>query len=82
MPNKMAQMQKAGYTPIASFVLPVNCWTEHFYDTHVQPREDFLKKYAGNKFAKGFIENQRYEEQLYRKYSQYYGYAFYIGKKV
>lgn len=82
MPNKMAQMQKAGYTPIASFVLPVNCWTEHFYDTQVQPRKDFLKKHAGNKFAEGFIENQRYEEQLYRKYNKYYGYAFYIGKKV
>jgi SAM-dependent methyltransferase len=80
--NKIAQMQKAGYTPIASFVLPDNCWTEHFYDPQVQPRLDFLKKHAGNKHAEGFIANQRHEEQLYRKYNKYYGYAFYIGKKV
>jgi len=82
IPNKIAQMQKAGYSTIASFILPENCWTEHFYDPQVQPREDFLKKHAGNKFAEGFIENQRHEEQLYRKYNKYYGYAFYIGKKI
>lgn len=82
LPNKLGQMQKAGYSPVASFVLPENCWTEHFYDPQLQPREDFLKKHAGNKFAEDFIENQRHEEQLYRKYNKYYGYAFYIGKKV
>ena len=82
MPNKVVQMQKAGYIPIASFILPENCWTENFYDQQVQAREDFLKKYAGNKFAEGFISNQRHEEKLYRKYNQYYGYAFYIGKKI
>jgi hypothetical protein len=27
IPNKITQMQKAGYSPIASFVLPENCWT-------------------------------------------------------
>jgi len=29
--NKVAQMQKAGYMPIATFILPENCWTEHFF---------------------------------------------------
>ncbi|MCP4614462.1 MAG: class I SAM-dependent methyltransferase, partial [Planctomycetes bacterium] len=28
IPNKVAQMQKAGYIPIATFILPENCWTE------------------------------------------------------
>ncbi|MCG8475010.1 MAG: class I SAM-dependent methyltransferase [Cytophagales bacterium] len=81
IPNKIAQMQKAGYSLVAFFVLPENCWTEHFYDPQAKPREDFLKKHAGNRAAEGFIENQRHEEQLYRKYNKYYGYAFYIGKK-
>jgi ubiquinone/menaquinone biosynthesis C-methylase UbiE len=31
IPNKIAQMQKAGYLPIASFILPETCWTDHFY---------------------------------------------------
>jgi len=82
IPNKMAQMQKAGYMPVASFILPENCWTEHFYAPQLAAQDIFLKKNAGNKTAEGFIANQRHEEQLYQKYKAYYGYAFYIGKKI
>ena len=44
-------------------------------------QEDFLDKHAGNKAAEAFIESQRHETRLYYKYKEYYGYAFYIGKK-
>jgi len=80
--NKVAQMQKAGYVPIASFILPENCWTEHFYEPQVSAQEAFLKKHSGNKTAEDFIANQRHETHLYYKYKAYYGYAFYIGKKI
>lgn len=82
IPNKVAQMQKAGYIPLATFILPDNCWTEHFYAPQVKAQEDFLKKYTGNKTAKDFIANQRHETQLYNKYKAFYGYVFYIGKKI
>ncbi len=82
IPNKTEQMQKAGYIPVASFILPENCWTEHFYAPQVKAQENFLKKHAGNKIAKDFIANQQHEMQLYSKYKEYYGYVFYIGKKI
>jgi len=82
IPNKLAQMQKAGYIPIASFILPEECWTKHFYDPQVSAQETFLKNNAGNKMAEGFIKNQRDETDLYYKYKKFYGYAFYIGKKI
>jgi len=82
IPNKVAQMQKAGYVPVASFILPENCWTEHFYEPQVSAEEAFLKKHAGNQAAEDFIASQRHETQLYYKYKEYYGYVFYIGKKI
>jgi len=82
IPKKVAQMQKAGYIPVATFILPENCWTEHFYAPQLEAQETFLKKHAGNETAREFIENQRHETQLYFKYKEYYGYVFYIGKKV
>ena len=82
IPNKVAQMQKAGYIPVATFILPENCWIEHFYAPQVMAQEAFLKKKAGNEAAEGFIANQRHETQLYHKYKEYYGYVFYIGKKI
>lgn len=80
--NKVAQVEKAGYIPIATFILPEECWTEHFYTPQVAVDENFLKKHAGNKVAEDFIANQRHEAQLYHKYKDYYGYVFYIGKKI
>ena len=29
--NKVKQMEKVGYIPVATFILPENCWTENFY---------------------------------------------------
>ncbi|PKP19329.1 MAG: SAM-dependent methyltransferase [Bacteroidetes bacterium HGW-Bacteroidetes-21] len=82
IPNKVAQMQKAGYIPVASFILPENCWTENFYVPQVKAQSDFLKKYAGNKTAEEFVANERHEAQLYSAYKDFYGYVFYIGKKI
>jgi len=81
VPRKMAQLQSAGYIPIACFVLPEVCWTTNFYAPQVTVQKTFLEKYAESDTAKAFIENQRHEEQLYEKYKEYYGYVFYIGKK-
>jgi ubiquinone/menaquinone biosynthesis C-methylase UbiE len=82
IPNKVKQMQKAGYVPVASFIIPDNCWTEHFYKPQDSVEKMFLKKHAGNKAAEDFIANQRHERQLYNKYKAFYGYVFFIGKKI
>ena len=75
-------MQKAGYIPVASFILPETCWTEQFYDPQIIAQELFLNKHTGNKTAEEFIACQRDEALLYAKYKEYYGYVFYIGKKI
>jgi SAM-dependent methyltransferase len=80
--NRIEQVQKAGYKPIATFILPDNCWTEHFYEPQVNVQKIFLEKNADNKAAIEFVANQRHETQLYHKYKEYYGYAFFIGKKL
>jgi len=80
--NCISIMQKTGYIPIASFILPECCWTDLFYDTHTSFQEEFIKKYAGNKTVEDFVNYERREVELYRKYKEYYGYVFYIGKKI
>lgn len=82
IPHKVAQMQKAGYVPVATFILPEHCWTENFYIPQVKVQEDFLKKYSGIKAATDFVAYQRYESMLYDRYKDYFGYVFYIGRKI
>lgn len=80
--NKVKQMQKSGYIPVATFILPESCWTEQYYEPQAAVQEAFLKKHAGNPTADAFIANERREARLYSKYKAYYGYAFFIGKKL
>ncbi len=82
VPRKVAQIQQAGYIPIATFILPETCWTDHFYVPQMKAREIFLQKYRGNPIAEGLAANERHEAELYAKYKDYYGYVFYIGKKI
>jgi ubiquinone/menaquinone biosynthesis C-methylase UbiE len=76
------KMQKAGYIPVAAFVLSENCWTDTYFAPQEAVREKFLKKHAGDKTVEAFIADTKYEAELYSKYKQYYGYVFYIGKKL
>lgn len=80
--NQVAKIHKAGYLPVATFILPENCWTEHYIAPKIAAREIFCTKYAGNKIAEEFIELQFIEDELYRKYKEFYGYVFFIAKKI
>lgn len=79
---KVGQMLKAGYMPIATFVLPEECWTTNYYIPAAKAQEEFLAAYPNNETAKTFIGYLRHEESLYRRYGEYFGYVFYIGKKM
>lgn len=82
IPNKVAQMQRAGYVPAAVFILPENCWTEYYYAPQAAVQERFLERYAGNEMVENFVAFGRQEKALYDKYKEFYGYVFYIGKKI
>ena len=75
-------MQKCGYQFVASFALPQKCWTENYFIPREKAINKLLEKYAGNKIMMEYAEQNRYETELYSKYSQHYGYVFYIGKVI
>jgi len=82
IPKKIAQMQKAGYVVIASFILPDNCWIDNYFLPEITAQKLFLEKHKNNRSAEEFVEYQKRGAELYRKYKDYYGYVFYIGKKM
>jgi ubiquinone/menaquinone biosynthesis C-methylase UbiE len=82
IPVKVTQMQEAGYLPVASFILPENCWTDHFFMPQVAAQELFLEKFRDNPTAENLVAYLKHEAELYNKYSDFYGYTFFIGKKI
>lgn len=80
--NNIEILQKCGYQFIASFTLPEKCWTDHYFIPREVALKSLLEKYNENKTVEAFVAENRYEVKLYAKYKQYYGYVFYIGKKI
>lgn len=80
--HNISIMQNAGYIPVAAFTLPEECWIDNYFAPQKARQEEFLKQHAGNKAAEDMIAFMRREADLYSRYKQYYGYVFYIGKKI
>lgn len=79
--NKLAVIDRLGYAQEGHFVLPESAWTADYYD----PMEDLLagksKEWEGVPEGLAVIEEARHEIELYRKYSAYYGYAFFVMRR-
>lgn len=79
--NKVQQLHDAGYRDIRTFVLPTECWTDNFYQPQKEAQRLFLERYPDNKTAAELVANQRHEAELYSRYSDYYGYVFYVARR-
>lgn len=82
IPNKVAQMQQAGYVPVAAFIIPEYCWTKNFFEPQKRIQDAFLQKHKDNPAAGVFVGYMKHELELYNKYKDYYGYVFYIGRRL
>lgn len=80
--NNISILQNTGYRFISSFTLPEECWIQNYFAPREAAEKLLLEKYSGNQMVEAYIEGDRREVELYTKYKQYYGYVFYIGKKI
>jgi ubiquinone/menaquinone biosynthesis C-methylase UbiE len=71
-------IRQADYNEVGSFILPKSGWWADFYEP-LQKRLNLLKlKYTGNREATGVLDTTQLEINMYRKYSSYYSYVFYL----
>lgn len=71
-------IRQLNYHAIAHFCLPEEAWWQHYYTPLEKRIQQIEAKYAENSDALKIIESHRQEIDLYRQYSDYYGYVFYI----
>ena len=80
--NNLKIAKEAGYKVLGHFVLPEAGWWNDYY----LPEEENIKrlkvKYANNPEVLAKINSTQEEIDLYREYSDFYGYVFYILQKV
>jgi SAM-dependent methyltransferase len=78
---KSAVLERHGYSPIGYFVLPEDCWIENYYEPMRARFDAFVKRNDGER-AQAIVEQEQREIALYEKYRAYYGYGFYIAKRM
>lgn len=79
--SNLEDLQVAGYKTVGHFTLPESAWWDYYRP--IKNRVMLLqKKYKNNSSALAILEMEIREIDLYRKYSDYYGYVFYVGQAV
>ena len=71
-------IRNSGYRLVSSFILPSKSWWDNYY-TPIETKLPSLKaKHKDDAEALQVIACEETESEMFRKYSDYYGYAFYI----
>lgn len=70
-----------GYEVISHFTLPENAWFDVYYHDVEKRLDELSEKYKDDAEALSIFEGERQEIDLYRRYSDCYGYEFFILKK-
>lgn len=78
--HNISLIQEEGFHVVSHFTLPQSCWVD-FYSRMKTVIKELKKKYHDNKVALQVFEECEKEILMYRTYSDYYGYEFFIMQK-
>lgn len=79
--TNLATIRDCGFEVLGHFSPPESAWLECYY-TPIEDRLQSLEKmYALDPVRMNMIESIHREIEIYRKYSRYYGYIFYIMQR-
>ena len=76
--GNLDSVRAAGYREIAHFVLPTSSWREPYYTPQAARIAMLRDKYRDDDEAIQLLNESQKEIDLYRQYSDWYGYVFYI----
>ena len=80
--GKIRILEAAGYAPEGHFILPPEDW-ENFYYRPMEARfQGFLERHGYSEAARRLVEGERREMDLFERNREYYGYVFYIARKI
>jgi SAM-dependent methyltransferase len=74
-------IESSGYKMIDYFPLPGKSWWTHYYTPAEKKLASLRRKYRNDKKAQAIFDSFQLEIDMHRKYSEYYGYGFYIMQK-
>jgi len=75
-------VESTGYKMIDYFPLPGESWWTYYYTPMEKKLASLRRKYKGNQDVQSIFDAFQLEIDMHRKYSDYYGYGFYIMQRL
>ena len=63
--EKIAVLEKNGYSPVAHFVLSPSCWIDHYYGPMRERFAAFLERHGHSEAARQLVKDEEAEIRLY-----------------
>lgn len=79
--NKLDVIARLGYQAEGHFVLPESAWTVDYYDPMENLVAEKSREWAAIPKALAVIDEARHEIEIFRKYSSYFGYVFFVMRR-
>ncbi|MEJ2719764.1 MAG: class I SAM-dependent methyltransferase [bacterium] len=76
--NKLDVVDRLSYKLEGYFLLPDNAWTDDYYDPMENLVAEKSKEWTDIPEALEVVDEARHEIEVFRKYSSYFGYAFFV----
>ncbi len=80
--ENLAKIAKCGYESIGHFTLPESDWLVTYYGPLTKRVADLRVKYPDNTEAQAMLDAEEAEVSLYKRYSDWYGYVFYVMRHI
>lgn len=76
------RIEQQGYELLGDFILPESDWWQEYYRPIEAKLPHLREKHKGDAEALEMLALEEKEIELYRRYASYYGYVFYIARRV
>jgi ubiquinone/menaquinone biosynthesis C-methylase UbiE len=75
---KLEIIECHGYEVLGHFVFPTSAWTDQYYDPMEERIAAMAQDWSGIPEAEAVLSAARNEISVFRQYSDYFGYAFFV----
>lgn len=80
--EKMAQLERNGFSPIGYFPLGRDCWLGNYYRPMQARFDDFLARNGQSDAARAIVAAEQGEIGLYERNADFVSYGYYIARRV
>jgi hypothetical protein len=78
--DRLAEVEACGYETLGHFPLPASSWWDDYYRPLEAKVAAFRERHAGEADAQALADQVAREIDVWRRFSEFYGYEFFVAR--